>query len=285
MFKDLDTLKTQGEVKAVRNQFIHQAQSLCTYFNALSKSLTDIQEDTNEEIKASVDNINSIAEKISVLNKQINNIEVRGGHANELRDQRANLIDELSGIADVETKEFEVTNSNGQNLGGTNYRVYINGQTLVDGNDYRTLKCTSSKYLNNQMDAEGMYAITWEDTGMEAAVRLLLNRPEGTISRSDVWDLNTLTITERTMFEGDSGTTTIVTVTAQQGDACNIVGLAGCKDLVAHSLVERLAVPEIPCHLVEAARAVVPAARNKDAGAHPRPIGNVVILNCCVIHR
>ena len=61
--------------------------------------------------------------------------------------------------------------------------------------------------------------IVWEDTGMEAAVRLLLNRPEGTISRSDVWNLNTLTITERTMFEGDSGTTTIVTVTAQQGDA------------------------------------------------------------------
>ena len=61
--------------------------------------------------------------------------------------------------------------------------------------------------------------IVWEDTGMEAAVRLLLNRPEGTISRSDVWNLNTLTITERTMFEGDSVTTTIVTVTAQQGDA------------------------------------------------------------------
>lgn len=56
--------------------------------------------------------------------------------------------------------------------------------------------------------------IVWEDTGMEAAVRLLLNRPEGTINRSDVWDLSTLTITERTMFEGDSGTTTIVTVTA-----------------------------------------------------------------------
>lgn len=61
--------------------------------------------------------------------------------------------------------------------------------------------------------------IVWEDTGMEAAVRLLLNRPEGTINRSDVWDLSILTITERTMFEGDSGTTTIVTVTAQQGDA------------------------------------------------------------------
>lgn len=56
-------------------------------------------------------------------------------------------------------------------------------------------------------------------------------------------------------------------------------------DLVAHGFAEGLTVPEIPCYLVEAARAVVPAARNKDAGAHPRPIGNVVILDCCVIHR
>lgn len=61
--------------------------------------------------------------------------------------------------------------------------------------------------------------IVWEDAGMEAFLRLLLNRPEGTINRSDLWDLNTLTITERTMFEGDSGTTTTVTVTAQQGDS------------------------------------------------------------------
>lgn len=167
MFKSLDTLKTQGEVKTVRNQFISQAQSLCTYFNSLSKSLTDMQEDTNEEIKSTVDNINSISEKIAVLNKQINNIEVRGGHANELRDQRANLLDELSEIADVETKEFQVTNSNGQNLGGTNFRVSINGQNLVDGNDYRTLECKSAEYKNNLMDAKGLYEITWSDTGMD----------------------------------------------------------------------------------------------------------------------
>ena len=167
MFQDLDTLKTQAEDKSVRNQFIQQAQTLCSYFNSLSTTLTQMQEDTNEEIKSTVDNINAISEKIAVLNKQINNIEVRGGHANELRDQRANLLDELSSIVDVETKEFEVTNSNGQNLGGTNFRVYINGQTLVDGNDYRTLDCVSSRYLNNQMDAEGMYAITWSDTGMD----------------------------------------------------------------------------------------------------------------------
>ena len=96
MFNGLDTLKTKGEEESVRNQFIHQAQSLCTYFNSLSKSLSQMQEDCNEEIKSSVNTINGISQKIAALNKEINMLEVRGGHANELRDQRANLVDQLS---------------------------------------------------------------------------------------------------------------------------------------------------------------------------------------------
>ncbi len=169
MFNGLDTLKTNGADESVRNQFIHQAQSLCTYFNALSQNLTELQEDCNEEIKSTVSNINSISQKVAMLNKEINMIEVRGGHANELRDQRANLIDELSSIASVETQEFVVHNSNGQDLGGTNYRVMINGQMLVDGNDYRTLECVSSEYKQNLSDADGMYSIVWEDTKMDFA--------------------------------------------------------------------------------------------------------------------
>ena len=95
--------------------------------------------------------------------------EVRGGHANELRDQRANLIDQLSELVNVETQEYEVHNTYGQNLGGTNYRVIINGQVLVDGNDYRTLDCNTSDYKNNQSDADGLYSIVWSDTGMDFA--------------------------------------------------------------------------------------------------------------------
>jgi flagellar hook-associated protein 1 FlgK len=167
MFAALDTLKTRGEEEEVRNQFINQAQGLCTYFNQLSQSLLDIQEDCNAEIKTTVEQINSMSAKIAVLNKQINQIEVRGENANDLRDKRANLIDELSELVNVETKEFDVTNSNGQNLGGTNYRVYINGQILVDGNEYRTLECTSGEYKLNQMDADGLYNITWSDTKMD----------------------------------------------------------------------------------------------------------------------
>ena len=42
----------------------------------------------NDEIKSTVDNINSIAQKIALLNKQINTIEIAGGKANDLRDSR-----------------------------------------------------------------------------------------------------------------------------------------------------------------------------------------------------
>ena len=40
-----------------------------------------------------------------MLNKQINIIEMEGGHANELRDQRATLVDELSKIVPTKVEE------------------------------------------------------------------------------------------------------------------------------------------------------------------------------------
>lgn len=169
MFNGLDLVKNSNGDETIRNQFINQAQSLCTYFNNLSVSLSGMQEDCNEEIWSTVDNINAIGQKISLLNKEINNLEIRGGHANELRDQRANLLDELSLIVDVETNEYEVENLHGENLGGTNFTVIINGQVLVDNFDYRTLECTSQDHLYSQSDIQGLYSIRWADTKMEFA--------------------------------------------------------------------------------------------------------------------
>jgi flagellar hook-associated protein 1 FlgK len=63
----------------------------------------------------------------------------------------------------------DVQNTYGDNLGGTNFTVIINGQVLVDGNDYRQLECVSQDYLNNQNDIEGLYSVVWADTGMNFA--------------------------------------------------------------------------------------------------------------------
>lgn len=173
MFNSLDTIISQGadDVNS-RNQFLNNAQNMCTYFNNLSSSLQDIQKDCNEEIKNSVNNINAIAEKIALLNKEINQVETgTGAQASNLRDERANLVDELSQIVSVEANEYEIRNSNDPNnyLGGTNYRVIINGQLLVDGIYYNSLECVASTTKKNQTDIDGLYNIVWSETKMDFA--------------------------------------------------------------------------------------------------------------------
>lgn len=167
MFNSLETLKNApGDVNN-RQQFIGQAKNLTTYFNSVAIGLGEIQDSVNEEIKSTVAEINSIAEKISILNKQINTIELQGGYANELRDQRAVLVDELSAIVPTTVSEVPVTNSNypDMQLGSNYYTVKINGQTLVDSYEYNTLSCVARDVPINQSDMEGMYDIVWTDTG------------------------------------------------------------------------------------------------------------------------
>lgn len=40
------------------------------------------------------------------------------------------------------------------------------------------------------------YPIEWEDAGMERCVRTLLNRPEGEILHSDVWEIRVLSVNQ-----------------------------------------------------------------------------------------
>ncbi len=166
MFNALDTLKTNAGDTSVRNQFISKSGELCNYFNSVSTQLKDLQISINDEIKTAVDGINSIAQKIALLNKQINIIEVEGGHANELRDQRALLVDELSEMVPVTAKEVDVKNSNYPDMqtGATRFTVKINGQLLVDNYDYKELKCVSREAKYNQDDVDGLYDIKWAKT-------------------------------------------------------------------------------------------------------------------------
>lgn len=169
LFADIDTLRGNGADTSVRNQVISGAKKLSSYFNAVSNGLLKIQEDLNEQINTTVDTINSIAQKIALLNDQINDVEINGAYANDMRDQRALLVDQLSTIVAVEVQETKVVNSNYPDMytGGTNYEVKINGLTLVDGDQYRQLECVAREYKDNQNDAEGLYDIRWADNHSE----------------------------------------------------------------------------------------------------------------------
>lgn len=155
-FKAVNQLTiTPGDASS-KNQLINNAKSMMDYFNTLSTNLRKVQEDANNEIKDSVEHINALAKNISSLNRQINEIEVHSGDANDLRDKRNALVDELSAIVNIEVNEKEL----GNNV--TDYEVRINGQTLVSGNDYYQLKTVARKDPRNASDADGLYDVQWE---------------------------------------------------------------------------------------------------------------------------
>lgn len=147
-----------------RQQAISYANNVCTYFNDMYGSLRKLQDDTNQEIKVNIDRINAIAEEVASLNKQINVIEMNSGAmANELRDQRDLLIDELSGIVNVEVDEVPIIDNNdtSRDTGGTRYMVKICGQSIVDGNNYKTFTCIprTPSEATNLTDIDGLYDV------------------------------------------------------------------------------------------------------------------------------
>lgn len=168
-FNDIDSLRGSAADTSVRNQVISGAKKLCSYFNTVANGLKSIQEDLNEQINSTVDMINSTAQKIALLNKQINDVEVNGSYANDMRDQRALLVDQLSQIVSVDVEETKVVNTNYPEMytGATNYVVKINGLAIVDGNEYRQLECVAREYKDNQNDADGLYDIRWADNHSE----------------------------------------------------------------------------------------------------------------------
>lgn len=171
-----DQLMTTGLQELMKNpndataksQFVGYAGALAEYFNGVAANLQKLQKDVNQEIKLKVDEINSLAGEIANLNKQINTIELTGVKANELRDRRTLLIDQLSEVVDVETKEIPITDPNqpDRETGANRFIVRIaGGQTLVDDSEYNGLECVARTSYEkvNQTDIDGLYNVYWED--------------------------------------------------------------------------------------------------------------------------
>ncbi|TCT14015.1 flagellar hook-associated protein 1 FlgK [Natranaerovirga pectinivora] len=160
MFEQIQNLSTNPNDPAYRATFRDAAVSFGNYFNSLDEQLRNVQRDMNFAVKTKVDEINFTADQLSSLNAQIANIELTGVKANDLRDERANLIDKLSQVVNVKVSEIEVgTNMN-------RYIVTINGQTLVDGQHSNYLEVRPRAVLYNPEDEPDLYDIYWR-TGQE----------------------------------------------------------------------------------------------------------------------
>ncbi len=166
MMTALAEVKKNSGAGTTKAQFVGFAGNLTEYFNSMANSMEQVQKDVNSEIKLKIDEINSLASEIATINKQINVIELSGGTANELRDKRTLLLDDLSAIVKIDAKEYPIVDTNDpkRETGGHQFIVKIaGGQTLVDTADYNSLACVarSPEEKINQSDIDGLYDCYW----------------------------------------------------------------------------------------------------------------------------
>lgn len=158
-FNSLIDMTTDSTDTTKRAQAAGYADALGEYARKMSTNLQTLQNDLNTEISTTVKQINAYAEQIAALTKQINSLEVYGSPANDLRDQRARILDELSELADVEVTEKEPEGGSGLHQ----YIVALGGNILVDTYSYKTIEIETSTTKDNQCDVQGLYKLRWND--------------------------------------------------------------------------------------------------------------------------
>lgn len=155
----MDALVENPSSLEARTNLMTKAMQLTETFRYVYGKLEEQHENLNNSIAVTVGRINDIAQSIANLNRQIQGYELSGAKANDLRDARNLLLDELSGLVDIQYYE----NSRGY------LTVTIGGRALVNGVEYNKL-AVDPQGADNQMDVMAnadiirkQYSLVWAD--------------------------------------------------------------------------------------------------------------------------
>jgi len=151
-FKGLNSLSKDPSSPTTRAVFIQSAVALAQNFNHMTDNFEKMIRDANEEVESSVRSINSMGSQIARLNEQILEAELDGSRANDLRDARNLLIDDLSKLVDIQVKEVPISNGNSSTLS-----ILIQGTPLVNYTDTNVLELETDQ--DHPMYKDGLDAI------------------------------------------------------------------------------------------------------------------------------
>lgn len=101
LFNKIEALSSRPSESASRREVIASASDLAGQFNAVSQDVDRLKSDLAGQTTQTVDEVNSLTSRIADLNGRIYAIEVKGQQANELKDQRDQLVDDLSKKVDL----------------------------------------------------------------------------------------------------------------------------------------------------------------------------------------
>ena len=146
-WNSMQDLNNKPESKAVRATVRQRALAVTDTFNHIDTQLNDYKLSVNSRIKTTVQDINSHANRIADLNQQIVRVEGDNQDANDLRDKRTQLVNELSELTNVQIKENDVGS----------LRISISGRGLVQGDNVTELDVQPDSNNND------LYKVQWAD--------------------------------------------------------------------------------------------------------------------------
>ncbi|WP_371372084.1 flagellar hook-associated protein FlgK [Sporomusa aerivorans] len=135
-WKAWNTLSTNASDNSARTALRENGVALVDAIQQANTQLRNQISDINDVVKIRVGSVNQITSEVLSLNKQIVMVEASGtDNANDLRDRRDYLVDQLSKIVNVQVTE----ETNGS------YTIQSSGVTLVDHNGVTKLATKSSQ--------------------------------------------------------------------------------------------------------------------------------------------
>lgn len=136
--KEPSSTVNQGLLVQRASQFLERAQ-------AVYQDLSDFQDNLNEQVKGNVERVNEIADRIYELNNSIIKIEIGGyEHANDLRDERNSLLDELGSLIHID------------------YSEDVDGAVLIKAEGHQLVTRSSVQEIGLYTDADtGFYTPYW----------------------------------------------------------------------------------------------------------------------------
>lgn len=164
----INSLSANASDSAARTVMLQEAKDLVATIKNAAAALETQAENINDRLDKSVQRINEITEEILALNKQITATEIDGSMANNLRDKRDLLVDELSGYAKTNVTETPE---------GA-YVVSLNGQVVVTA--IQTTKLEA--YVNKNSDLYKRYGIETLNVRTVTNPPYDISRSEGSLS-------------------------------------------------------------------------------------------------------
>jgi len=132
--------------QAERVALTTKSQTLATTFQEFRDDMVRIQKDADFSIKMTIAEINTLSGQIAGLNDQIRNAEAVGQNANDYRDQRDQLVNQLTLLVDTSSYELD---------DGQVTVIMSSGKPLVEGN--------TSLTLSTAPDGNSLNDVLWQD--------------------------------------------------------------------------------------------------------------------------